>query len=150
MPADLVVARVIHVFGAIVWVGGMLFLTAVVVPFARSLPPEARVATVAAIGRRFRPLGWAALTMLVGSGLYTMARMGLLGWAFLTGTGYGRLLLVKIGLVALIVFLVALHDFVLGPRLRRGTGSRTMMVSLARANMGLTLAVPVIGVVLAH
>lgn len=42
----------IHVFGAIVWVGGMLFLTAVAVPFARSLPPEARVATIAAIGRR--------------------------------------------------------------------------------------------------
>lgn len=150
MPADLVVARIAHIFGAIVWVGGMTFLVAVAVPYARSLPTEARIATVSALGRRFRPIGWSALVLLVGSGIYQMSRMGLLSWTFLTRTGYGRLLLVKLIVVSVILALVALHDFVLGPRLRRGLGSRTTMVALARTNMALTLAVPVIGVILAH
>jgi uncharacterized membrane protein len=150
LPADLVLARVIHIFGAVVWVGGMIFLVTVAVPYARTLPAETRGATIGAIGRRFRPVGWAALAMLVGSGLYQMARMRLLGWDALTTTGYGRLLLAKIVLVTVILGLVAVHDFVLGPRLRKGEGSRTLLVLLARANLALTLAVPVIGVVLAH
>ncbi|MEO8323345.1 MAG: CopD family protein [Actinomycetota bacterium] len=148
MATDLLIARILHILGAIVWVGGTVFLAAVAIPFARTLPPEQRVATIAGIGRRFRPIGWCALLLLVGSGLYTMLRFELLSWSRLTGSGYGRLLLVKLFLVLTIVVLTGIHDFVLGPRSQ--SVPRSTVLAVARTSGLLTIAVPIVGVILAH
>ena len=147
--SGILVARVVHVLAAAVWVGGTIFLVAVAVPYARSLGDERRTAVAAAIGRRFRPVAWTAMAGLVGSGLYLLQKLGYLG-GDLTSTSGGRLMLVKLGLVALLIALSAVHDFVLGPRLERGTPASGTFVVLARSTGVLTLIVPVIGVLLAH
>lgn len=142
--------RVVHVLSAAVWVGGTVFLVAVAVPYARAAGPELRSQVAGEIGRRFRPVAWTALAGLVVSGLYLLQRLGYLEAGALTGTADGRLLLAKLGLVAVLIVLTAAHDFVLGPRVAAGGGNRSAVVALARTNGVLTVAVPVIGVLLAH
>jgi copper resistance protein D len=140
---------VVHVLSAAVWVGGTVFLLTVAVPYARSLGDEQRTAVAAAIGRRFRPVAWAAMIGLVLSGLYMLQQLGYLD-SGLTSSPDGRLMLAKLVGVALLVGLSALHDFVLGPRLERGAPTSSTFVILARSSGVLTLIVPVIGVLLAH
>ena len=150
MPTDLVVARVVHILSAAIWVGGTVFVVAVAVPFARTFPAEQRSQIAAAIGRRFRPVAWSALIGLVGSGVYTMHSFGLFSGGRLTGSSYGTMLIVKLVLVAVLIALAAVHDFVLGPRVEHDGTGRNMLLTLARINGVLTVVIPVIGVLLAH
>jgi uncharacterized membrane protein len=150
MAADLVIARIVHILGAAVWVGGTVFIAAVAVPYARTLDEARRSELVAAIGRRFRPVAWTALAASVGSGLFTMQRFGLLRWEMLRAGEYGNGLLIKLGLVAVVLVLAALHDFVLGPRYERTGAGRSALVAIGRTNGVLTLLVLVLGVLLAH
>jgi copper resistance protein D len=137
------------VLSAAIWVGGTVFLVAVAVPYARSLGPQQRTAVAAAIGRRFRPVAWTAMAGLVGSGLYMLQELGYLGRG-LTSSPDGRLMLGKLALVAVLIGLSAVHDFVIAPRLERGDRTPGGFVVLARTSGVLTLIVPVIGVLLAH
>ncbi len=146
----MVVARIVHILSASIWVGGTVFLVAVAVPFARSFDPERSTEIASAVGRRFRPIAWGALGGLVASGVYTMQRSGLLSWNELSGSGYGRLLLAKLTLVAALLVLAAVHDFVLGPRVEVDPSGRPVLLVLARLNGVLTLVIPIIGVLLAH
>jgi copper resistance protein D len=62
--------RVVHVVGALVWVGGMLFVALVLVPVARHLADaDLRRRLITAIGVRFRTVGWVAVGLVILSGL---------------------------------------------------------------------------------
>ena len=69
---------------------------------------------------------------------------------------FDAVLVVKIVAVALLIGGAILHDFVLGPRLARqirGQRPQTIrrpLVVVGWTNLGLTLTVPVLGVVLGH
>jgi putative copper resistance protein D len=142
----MLLARIVHVLAMAVWVGGTVFLVAVAVPFARSFGPDRRTEIAAAIGRRFRPVAWTALAALVASGVYMMLRLDRLAASHPDrGSLIGKLVL-----VGAILVLSALHDFVIGPRVERDASSRRTLLVLARTNGVLTLAIPVIGVLLAH
>lgn len=146
----LAAARVVHVLSAAVWVGGTVFLVAVAVPYARSLGPEQRTTVASVIGRRFRPVAWTALAGLVLSGLFMLQELGYLEPGALAGTPDGRLMLAKLVLVAVLIVLSAIHDFVLGPRTVADPQRRNTLLILARANGVLTVVVPIIGVLIAH
>jgi putative copper export protein len=108
----------IHILAAVSWVGGMLFVAAILGPYVRStIPPEDRAQVMAAVGKRFSLLGWSAIFALISTGIYNAARF-LGSWPALFGTNFGHILLVKILLVAVMIGLSFLHDFVLGPRHR--------------------------------
>ena len=103
------VSRWLHVLAAITWIGGMLFITLVLVPVTRRLDDAALRARLAhAIGLRFRTVGWIALGVLVATGLVNL-------WLhpFLLASPRFHW---KAGLVVLALILSAFHDFVLGPR----------------------------------
>jgi len=93
-------------------------------------------------------VGFGLPRVLTFSGVYMMARLHLLSWDLLVNTGYGRLLLLKLVLVAAIVILTALHCFVLGPRAAAGEVSPSAVRAVARSSAVLTVVVPVIGVLL--
>ncbi|MEU3239894.1 copper resistance protein CopC [Streptomyces anthocyanicus] len=78
----------LHLLATAVWLGG---LTALIL----TLRVSADAATVA----RFSRVAFASVTVLVTTGVYQSWR-GLGSWQALTGTTYGRLLLVKVLLVA--------------------------------------------------
>lgn len=71
-------ARAVHVFGVVLWIGGVAFVTTVLLPAVRRMKrPEERVAFFEAVERRF---AWQArvTTVLVGiSGFYLVEIWGL-------------------------------------------------------------------------
>ena len=70
MAGDLILARVIHILAAAVWIGGTVFLAAVAVPYARTLDDQRRTEVVTALGRRFRPVAWTALVLSAARGVH--------------------------------------------------------------------------------
>ncbi|MEU8466608.1 copper resistance protein CopC [Streptomyces sp. NPDC029006] len=91
MPVD-----VVHLLAVAAWLGG---LTALLVALYRA-PADTPVGAVAV--QRFSRVAAGSVVALVATGVYQSWRQ-LGSWSAFTGTGYGQLLLVKIGLVALLV-----------------------------------------------
>ena len=103
------VVRFLHVVAALTWVGGMLFVALVLVPVARRLEdPLQRRRLFHTVGVRFRAVGWAAIGLLIATGLVNV-------WLRPELLTLGRFWM-KIVLVILALALEAIHDFVLGPR----------------------------------
>jgi len=91
MPVD-----VLHLLAVAVWLGGLSTLVVALFRAPADTPIEASAV------RRFSRLAFGAVLALVSTGIYQSWRQ-LGSWSALTGTSYGRLLLVKIGLVAVLV-----------------------------------------------
>lgn len=91
MPVD-----VLHLLAVATWLGG---LTALLVALYRA-PADRPVDAPAA--RRFSRLAFGSVLVVVATGTYQSWRQ-LGSWSAFTDTRYGRLLLLKIGLVALLV-----------------------------------------------
>ncbi|MEU6809596.1 copper resistance protein CopC [Streptomyces sp. NPDC046831] len=91
MPVD-----VVHLLAVAAWLGG---LAALLVALYRA-PASARVETSAV--RRFSRVAFGSVLALVATGAYQSWRQAG-SWSALTGTRYGQLLLVKIGLVVVLV-----------------------------------------------
>jgi putative copper resistance protein D len=115
----------LHLLAAIVWLGGLFFFALAGAPALRRVePPALRAQLFRDLGRRFRIVGWAAIAVLVVTGIGNLALRGFLRWeilgdpAFWRGA-YGRPLAWKLASVAAILVVSALHDFVLGPRASR-------------------------------
>ncbi|MFF8925935.1 hypothetical protein ACF1AO_01610 [Streptomyces longwoodensis] len=102
--------RFLHVIGAVLWVGGQLALTLVVLPLARRmLSVEARDRFAAAAGRRFGLLtGTVFLPVQLATG-WAMAWHKGVTWASLAEPGYGRTLATKLGLFVLVMLAAAGH-----------------------------------------
>ncbi|WNM31265.1 hypothetical protein RKE30_13040 [Streptomyces sp. Li-HN-5-11] len=102
--------RFLHVTGAVLWVGGQLALTLVVLPLARRmLSMEARDRFAAEAGRRFGLLtGTVFLPLQLATGWAVAWHKGVT-WASLAEPGYGRTLATKLGLFVLVMLAAAGH-----------------------------------------
>ncbi len=87
-------SSVLHLLSMALWLGG---LTALLITLQRSATP-----LPAAVVARFSRVAFAAVTVLVGTGVYQSWR-GLGSWQALTDTSYGRLLLLKLAAVTLLL-----------------------------------------------
>jgi copper transport protein len=96
MPVD-----VIHLLAVAAWLGG---LVALLVALFRA-PADTPIETPAV--RRFSRVAFGSVLALVATGTYQAWRQ-VGSWSALTGTRYGQLLLVKIGLVVLMVGIAAI------------------------------------------
>jgi len=141
----------VHVLAATVWVGGTVALVFVAVPPAQRLEGQVRAQLLLAFGRRWRPIGWTALGIAIASGAGLAARDHAFDRA---PAGFDWVLAVKGVLVGVLVAGAYLHDYVLGPGLARQIRAgerqslRPLLVGIGRANLLITLALPVLGVVL--
>ena len=143
----------LHLLAATVWVGSQLFLIVAVIPAIRTIKDaDTRLNTLRVLTDRYNVVGWVSLVTLVLTGLarsYTVVpAMGLL----LT-TWYGQVLLVKVGMVACILALTALHAIYIGPRLLALSSiaaqnpspeylrMRRLSLITSTLNLGLSLAV---------
>jgi uncharacterized membrane protein len=74
---DVAVARALHVLSVVLWIGGVAFVTTVLLPALRRRHPEERLAALDALERRFSHQ--ARITTLVAgaSGLYMIIRLDL-------------------------------------------------------------------------
>lgn len=91
---------IIHVLGAIVWVGGMFFAYLVLRPVAGAMEPPARLELWRGVFGRFFPWVWASIAALLLSG-YGMLWLGLGGFA---GAGVHVHVMHLIGLVMMALF----------------------------------------------
>ncbi|MEX2983149.1 copper resistance protein CopC [Streptomyces sp. C36] len=119
MPVD-----VAHLLAAAVWLGGLAALLA-----ALWSGDTVRRAAV----RRFSRMAFASVGVLAATGLYQTWRQAGFSWSSLTGTEYGRWLLLKTALVALLLAAAFLS--------RRWTG-RLADVAAPRAAAKKTAGVP--------
>ncbi|HEY8393404.1 MAG TPA: DUF4149 domain-containing protein [Thermaerobacter sp.] len=113
----------LHIMSAMFWVGGILFLSLVIVPAARRYDDATRSRLLVDVGRRFRVAGWIALGVLALTGLIQMSARGatasnVLDGSFFSGP-FGRVLGTKLIFVLLMVLATAVHDFVAGPAAER-------------------------------
>ncbi|TYP87584.1 CopD family protein [Blastococcus xanthinilyticus] len=105
---------VLHLLAGSVWFGGLVGL-------ALTLPELAGRGTGAAeVLARFSGVAAGILAVLVVTGSVLAWRF-VGSWDGLTGTGYGQLLLLKIGVAALAVGIAAWNRFRLLPRVRRAS-----------------------------
>src|SRR5690606_8596520 len=69
----------IHVLAALLWLGGMFFLAAVGAPVLRKVePPSLRAELFQKLGEQFRRVGWAAIGVLIVTGIINLYFRGLL------------------------------------------------------------------------
>lgn len=104
----------VHVVAAVTWVGGMLFLSLVVVPVLRT-PAVAshRAMLFPLVARQFRLVGWVAMLTLVMTGPLLAVLRGI---DLSAPSTWPSVLSIKLVVVAGLVGLSLVHDAVLGPR----------------------------------
>jgi putative copper export protein len=104
--------RFAHVTGAVLWVGGQLALSLVVLPLARRmLAEEPRARFTAEAGRRFGILtGALFLPVQLGTG-WALAWYKGVTWVSLAEPGYGRTLATKLGLFTAVMVAAAAHGW---------------------------------------
>lgn len=111
----------IHLLAAVVWVGGMVFLSVVLVPVLKRDGDFARhVALFRTVAYRFRAVVWGAMGILVATGsVMAMGRSIPLTepWQWPT------IFVAKISMVSFLFTLTLLHDLVVGPQVRRILGT---------------------------
>lgn len=107
----------LHLLAAVVWIGGMVFLSFVLVPVLKREPfaPQ-RGALMRAAGLRFRLVVWTAVGLLLATGPLLMIGRG---WSPGEPGGWPPVLIAKLSLIALLLALTSVHDFLLGPRVGR-------------------------------
>lgn len=151
---------VLHIFAAVSWVGGMIFLSLVLAPLVRGrkAAPEF-MALFRSAALRFRPVVWVAMATLVMTGPMLLSHRGL---NVMAPASWPGIVTVKLTLVALLLFLTLLHDLVFGPQVsrvsaiaksQRTTGEQVIFKSarwLPRLSLLIALAVVVAAAMLAR
>lgn len=105
-----VASDALHLLASSLWIGTMVIIATVLLPSLRGLGRASLTAVFGRLAPRFGGLTLLAWSLLALTGAYaTWLHAG--SWTALTGTDYGRTLLVKLALVALAVPLVAASIF---------------------------------------
>ena len=156
----------IHFVSAAFWIGGTIFVAAVLVPTNRNFqPPGSGTLFLREAVRRFSRIGWAVLLILIVSGLGMFERNGFmsrLGDSDFWSTEIGTVIIIKGVFVSLILILSYVHDFVLGPKLADAllalkpgarpsaafTVARRRLLVLARVNLVLALSIALLGMMI--
>jgi putative copper export protein len=143
----------LHVIAAIFWVGGMLFLSLVVVPFLKTIEDEEKRSQIYQVmGTKFRFWGWIAIAILLVTGPLNLYLIGIPPGVIFDpafhGYGYGWTLMAKLGLVFIIVVSSLVHDFWLGPRARHSARYAKLAMYLGRSNLIIALIIVALAVFL--
>jgi uncharacterized membrane protein len=107
---------------AITWLGGMFFISLVLVPSLRKLePPIKRTEILSATARRFSLVSWTAILVLLVTGVINSVNRGItihiISSGKLFSSHFGMILTIKVSLVLVMILISAIHDFILGPKL---------------------------------
>ncbi len=100
----------IHLVSAAVWVGGSLFIGAVLTPILKKMPIslEERIQMMIKVGRQFNKIAVPSLIILIATGLYNSSFV-LSNPDLLFSTSYGSFLFIKIILVIVLIIAFVAH-----------------------------------------
>ena len=108
----------LHLVGAALWIGGMLFIATTYLPVLRSQAVAERARSLVTVLPRYSPLAIAGVGLMAVTGPFSATFHLQALDQFLT-TAYGRTLAVKIALVGALLLTSAFHVGLLRPRLKR-------------------------------
>jgi putative copper resistance protein D len=133
-------ADALHLLAAGAWIGALPPLAMLLASQDRS---PGQTGVIARAVHRFSVLGMASVATLLASGIInTWYQVG--SFSGLTGTSYGRLVLLKIVLFAAMVAVASINRFYLTPRLRTATAVRQLWRNtLAETTLGLAAVLAV-------
>ena len=153
----------LHIMAAAVWIGGSIFLAAVLIPASRR--PE--LGTMGSLlirvtAYRFRWIGWLCFAVFLLTGVFNLFYRGMLSKSLLLldfwCSSFGAVLAMKLFLVLVIIVISAVHDFFIGPRAitewrvdphgPETVRLRRKSVQLGRLNLILGLVASILGVML--
>ena len=148
----------IHLFSAVLFVGGSFFFWIVVMPLSHTITDDEskRTQIIGKMAKRFALITNPVLVVLVLSGIYN-ASWYLQDWADPFRTLSGELLFAKVVLVVILIALIYLHGVYYGRKIVRLAEEKRVeeLDRLRRhsrivsyANLGLMLAVTVLAVLL--
>ena len=100
----------IHLVSAAIWVGGSLFIGAVLTPILKkmSMSLEERIQMMIKVGRQFNKIAVPSLIILIATGLYNSSFV-LSNPDLLFSTSYGSFLFIKIILVIVLIIAFVAH-----------------------------------------
>lgn len=135
--------RFLHVIGAIIWVGGLLTITVVVLPpvYAVLAVPE-RAQLVRNVGLRFASVTWTVFIPLqITTGILLAYAHGVT-WGSLLQPGYGRVLAVKVSLFVAVMGASTVHGFL--QRSRRPRFARIASIAALTGSLGIVFLATVL------
>ncbi len=111
-------ANVFHVLAMSIWIGGLALILLALPAATRALEPSDRTVLLSASLVRFSPLALGSVAALLATGVL-QSLFHLTSFSDLIDTAFGRAILIKAGLLALLIGLGALNRRRSLPRLRR-------------------------------
>lgn len=104
----LLVSVWIHVVAAMALIGGMVFLSLVLVPAVQTVHHQAwRIEFMRTVARRFQVVAWASILVLMGTGVLNLILLD--QWPTFA-TSFGRLLIIKLLAVGVMLGLTTFHS----------------------------------------
>jgi uncharacterized membrane protein len=142
----------LHILAATILVGPQFFLFIAAIPAARTIEDaQARAKVMRVLTTRFGYLAWGALIVLIITGVGNLFEIAPVDVDEINDLNYGTIFMVKMTLLAIVIVLMALHSFVLGPRLMRLTergasegdlaSARRLSMMVSGLNLLLTLGI---------
>jgi len=141
-----IASDLVHLYGASLWVGGLLVLTAVLGPTLGHLTGAGRKAVLGRVLPRFSAVALAAWGVMGITGLYA-AWLQVGNFSALRATAYGESLTQKLLLTLPLLALAAFNLLVVTRRLRRSTGEGVIAWS-GRFRAAVAVEVVIVAVVL--
>jgi len=149
---DYAIARALHVLAIVMWVGGVGFVTTVLIPaIGRRFPPEQQYAMFEDVEHRFGAQARLWVLLALASGAWMLHASA--GWARLWDTGWLQLMLAA--WLPFLLMLFVLEPFLIHRWLKRRAqrdpaGTMRLLQRLHVGLLALTLSALLAGVVGAH
>lgn len=162
MHALYLVSVGLHILAVTAWLGGMLFLVLVVVPWMRANGPGNAGAFLRETGTRFRRVGWWCFGIIFATGVFNLyvrgVRLGSFSQIEWLRSGFAHLVFTKLLVFALVLGLSIAHDFLIGPAATRAMENdpksdkamraRKLASLFGRINVVLALVLVALGVMI--
>ncbi len=142
-----------HILGAILLVGGMLFFSLIAAPYLRTLEDKRDMAIhFQGMAKRFKTFGLIAWALLLITGPLNLFSMGLDSSIFLStgfwASSYGTTLMIKLSLIAILITSSLIHDFFIGPKSRDSEKFSLIAKLMGRSNLVIALFIILFAVLL--
>ena len=123
-------ADIFHLFAAAIWMGGLVSLVLLLSAAGRD-ETDAGLSFAGAATRRFSAMGTVIVVVVFATGIVN-AWILVGSWHALIVTGYGRLLILKLALFAIMLLIAAANRFWLAPRLALPSDNELQLMVLRR------------------
>jgi uncharacterized membrane protein len=110
----------LHFFATVLWVGSLAAISILLLPaMKRTLNPDDQLALIEAIQKRFEPIAWFSISLLILTGLFQMSVNEHYDGFLSTSTQWSLAILAKHILGSIVVVVSAIQTWEVFPAIRR-------------------------------